>query len=230
MERHIVALGGGGFVEGNRLLQEYVLSITGHPDPRICCLPTAGGESDYYLVRFYEACAGLRCRPSHLSLFRRLVADVREFLLAAQVIWVGGGNTSNMLAVWRVHGLEAVLKEAWSAGVVLAGVSAGAICWFEAGLTDSFGPELVPLHDGLGLLRGSFCPHYDSEARRRPAFHRFVREGLPAGIAADEGVALHFVGTELSEVVSDRPQARAYRVELSLGDVVERPLDARLLS
>jgi dipeptidase E len=145
------------------------------------------------------------------------------------VIYVSGGNSANMLAVWRVHGVDAVLREAWDAGIVLCGPSAGGLCWFEGAVTDSFGPELALLDDGLGFLRGSFCPHYDGEPERRPTYERLIREGLVPGYAADDAVGVHFRGTELAEVVTEREGATAYRVELVEGEVRETSLKARLL-
>ena len=133
-------------------------------------------------------------------------------MLAQDAISVGGGTTANMLAIWRVHGFDRILREAWESGVVLFGASAGMICWFEAGVTDSFGPGLDGMRDGLGLLAGSACPHYDGEALRRPRYRELVDGGFPEGIAADDGVGLHYVGTELREVVTCRPGATAYRV------------------
>ena len=138
--------------------------------------------------------------------------DLREHILEQDIIVVGGGNTANMLAIWRVHGFDAILRDAWDAGVVLTGTSAGMICWFEAGVTDSFGPQLEGLADGLGFLSGSACPHYDGEAARRPRYGELVASGFPGGIAADDGVGLHYVGTELEHVVACRPDAAAYRV------------------
>jgi len=138
--------------------------------------------------------------------------NLRELALSFDAILVCGGNTANMLAVWRVHGFDAILHEAWEAGVLLTGWSAGMICWYEAGVTDSFGPQLEGMRDGLGFLAGSGCPHYDGEELRRPVYTRLVREGFPAGIALDDGVAAHYVGTELREIVTDRPEAGAYRV------------------
>jgi dipeptidase E len=156
--RHIVAMGGGGFSSGDaesHRLDDYVLDLTGEGSPRVCFVATASGDADSYIVRFYEAFPADRCRPSHLSLFRRTVIDLRRFILDQDVVYVGGGNTANLLAVWRAHGLDVILREAWTRGVVLCGLSAGALCWFEGGTTDSFGPELAPLKDGLGLLAGS---------------------------------------------------------------------------
>jgi len=149
---------------------------------------------------------------THFSFYPWPPENLRELALGHDVILVCGGNTANMLAVWRVHGFDRVLREAWDAGVVLAGWSAGMICWFEAGVTDSFGPQLEGMRDGLGFLPGSACPHYDGEERRRPRYHELVADGLPAGIAADDGVALHYVGTELREIVTCRPGTAAYRV------------------
>jgi dipeptidase E len=211
-ERHIVGLGGGGFSGGGDALDEFVLGLAAAARPRICFLPTAAADSPVYVVRFYEAFRE-RAEPSHLELFGLPRPDIRDFLLAQDIVYVGGGNTANMLAIWRVHGVDAILREAWERGIVLAGISAGSICWFEAGVTDSFGEELAPL-SCLGFLPGSNCPHYDSEPRRRPTYRRLVdaRE-LPPGLAAEDGVGLHFVGTELAEAVAGRPEARAFRLE-----------------
>ena len=229
---HIVAMGGGGFsLDLPDLLDDFILGLSGAPSgerPRICFVPTASGDSALYVRSFYDAFAG-RAQASWLPLFERDRRDLRAYLLAQHVIYVGGGNTANMLAIWRLHGVDAILREAWDRGVVMAGASAGSLCWFEAGVTDSFGPGLAPLHDGLGFLPGSHCPHYDSETLRRPSYQRLVADGLPAGYAADDGAALHFVGTELAEVVTSRPTAGAYRVEVVAGRVVETRLPSRHL-
>jgi dipeptidase E len=212
-ERHVVALGGGGFSDAaDAGIDSFVLGLAAAERPRICFLPTAAADSSDYVVRFYEAFRE-RAEPSHLELFGRPRRDIRDFLLAQDVVYIGGGNTANMLAIWRVHGVDAILREAWERGIILAGISAGSICWFEAGVTDSFGDELAPLAC-LGFLPGSNCPHYDSELERRPAYRRLVDAGeLPPGLAAEDGVGLHFVGSELAEAVSARPHAGAYRVE-----------------
>jgi peptidase E len=228
--RHIVALGGGGFASAipARGIQDYILDLTGQARPKVCLIPTAGRDAETAILPFYRALRG-RADPTDLPLFQRSIEDLREFLLEQDAIYVGGGNTANMLAIWRVHGVDAILREAWEAGIVLAGVSAGAICWFESGVTDSYGPRLAPLFGGLGILSGSFCPHYDGEPERRPSYHRFVEQGLPGGYAADDAVALHFVGTALHEAISSRPEARAYRVEARDGAAVETPIAARYL-
>jgi dipeptidase E len=228
-ERHIVAMGGGGFLmEATPLLDDYALALSGAAEPKVCFLATASGDAAADIAAFHAAFPPGRARATHLSLFRRDGRDPRSHLLAQDVVYVAGGNTVNLLAVWRAHGVDAALREAWDAGVVLCGMSAGALCWFEAGVTDSYGP-LRALHDGLGLLPGSHCPHYDGEAERRPTYRRAVADGLPAGIAADDGCALHFAGTDLVEAVSSRPEARAYRVEPGSEGVRETPIGARYL-
>jgi dipeptidase E len=230
-ERHIVAMGGGGFSDDDPILDRYVLELVSRTRPRVCFLPTATGNVATYVTRFLEAFPASRFEPSFLDLYVRDDADVRAFLLEQDVIYVGGGNTANLLAIWRVHGADAILREAWEAGVVLAGVSAGESCWFEGCTTDSFGPEIAALSDGLGLLAGSFCPHYDGEPARRPTFHRLVGAGeLTGGIACDDFAGVHFVGTELHEVVASREGAGAYEVALDRdARVTEDPLSVRYL-
>jgi peptidase E len=208
-------MGGGGFSmePANPLLDQYVLNLTGREQPRICFLPTASGDAATYIVNFYVAFGQLRCVPTHLSLVTPSTADLRGLLLSQDVIYVGGGNTKNMLALWREWQVDQILREAWEQGVILAGLSAGAICWFEAGTTDSI-PGALTVLPCLGFLPGSCCPHYDDEAERRPAYHRFVAAGhIAPGYAVDTGAALVFYGTQLDRVVTSRPHARAYRVE-----------------
>ncbi len=167
-----------------------------------------------------------RAEPTQLSFYPWPPDDLRELALAHDAILVCGGNTANMLAVWRTHGFDRVLREAWEAGVVLLGWSAGMICWFEAGVTDSFGPQLEGMRDGLGFLPGSACPHYDGEERRRPVYTSLVAEGFPPGIALDDAAAARFDGTELVEVVAATPGAGGYRV----GPDGETPLETRTLA
>jgi peptidase E len=225
--RQIIAMGGGGFSMDppkNTLLDDYVLALSRKRRPRVCFVPTASGESDGYVKRFYLAFPKRRAIASHLSLFRRDTRDPAKHLLAQDVIYVGGGNTANLLAVWRVHGVDRAMREVWKRGTILCGVSAGMICWFESSVTDSFGP-LAALRDGVGFLPGSACPHYDGEKNRRPTYHRLVRAGtLPSGYAADDGAALHFVGRKLCRTISSRRGAKAYRVERVGKRVVETEL------
>lgn len=227
----IVALGGGGFTmePDNPRLDRFILDVCVREQPRICFVPTASGDAESYILRFYQAFSGAGCRPCHLSLFQRTVVDLRQFLCAQDIVYVGGGNTVNLLAVWRAHGLDVALRDAWKSGVLLCGLSAGSLCWYEGGVTDSFGPTLAPLRDGLAFLPGSHCPHYDSEASRRPSYHACIAAGLPGGIAAEDGVGLLYRGTRLERVVTSRPRARAYRVEMDGGRVVETPIEPDLL-
>ena len=194
---------------------EYVLSLTGKHRPHLCYVGTAQGDDARYTTAFYDIAREVGAEASHLDLFPMPnVPDVRAHLLAQDAIYVGGGSVANLLAVWRVHGLDVYLAEAWENGVVLAGTSAGSICWFEGGATDSYGPDLQPVTNGLGFIPGSNTPHYDSEERRRPTYQRLVREGaVPPGWAADDDVGLVFEGTTFAEAVSRRPEARAWRVE-----------------
>jgi peptidase E len=216
MTPRIVAIGGGGLAErdGRRPLLEHVLSLTGKDRPRVCYVGTAWGDNPGVTTMFYDAVRDLDVRPSHLDLFPGPNADLRALLLAQDAVYVGGGSVANLLAVWRAHGLDAILREAWEAGVVLAGTSAGSLCWFESGTTDSFGPDLRPFTNGLALIPASNTPHYDSEERRRPLYQRLVREGVLApGWAADDTVGLVFEGTTLTEAVTYRAGAKAWRVE-----------------
>lgn len=232
----LVAMGGGGFSMEleNPLLDDFVLSLSPRQPARVCFLPTASGDSATYIARFYRALAQ-RCVATDLTLLNgplprhpELTSQIADLLAEQDVLYVGGGNTLHLLALWRAHGIDQLVRDAWQRGAVLCGVSAGMICWFRACITDSFG-GLAPLHDGLGLIDASACPHYDGEQERRPTFHRAIQAGMPSGYAADDGAALHFVGTELVEAVSSRPQARAYRVFLRDGQVVEEPLPTRFL-
>ncbi len=218
-------MGGGGFVaDPESPLDDFLLSLSPAPRPRVCFLPTPAGDSERGILAFYEAFTRRDCEPSCLRLFG-MPERPAEQLRDKDVIYVSGGNTANALAIWRLHGLDRALVEAWERGAVVGGVSAGANCWFEACVTDSFGAGLGPLHDGLGILPGSFCPHYDGEELRRPVYRELVANGFPAGYAADDDAAFHFVGSELREVVSAREGARGYRVEAG----AETPVEPRLL-
>ncbi len=200
--------------------------------PRICVLNQATGDPEARIGAAYAAFARSEFRMSHLQLFPMPnVEDVRAHLLAQDVIWVGGGSVANLCAVWRVHGLDEILHEAWQAGVVLGGVSAGSICWHVGGSTDSFGPELRGFTDGLGWLPYSNGVHYDAEEQRRPMMHRLIGEGtLPDGYATDDGAGLVYRGTRLAEVVADRPGPQAYELRRAAdGSVTETPLPARVL-
>jgi dipeptidase E len=222
-------MGGGGFTAGpdDPALDDLVLRLAERPRPRLCLLPTAGGDSEHQIRRFYETYGDRLCEPSHISLFRlgRRPVPLRDHLLAQDAIYVGGGSMVNVLAIWRAQGLDAILREAWEAGVVLAGLSAGSMCWFQWGVTTSSGsPAIAP---GLGFLTGSNSVHHDSESARRPVYLEAVRRGeIPPGWAVDDGAALLFRGAELAEVVTARRGTRAYEVTPE----GERPLAARPLA
>jgi dipeptidase E len=204
-------MGGGGLLDPASKLEELLLELAGVARPRVCFLPTAVADRPEAIELFYDAFRGRACDPSHLELFG--MPDEPAARIAEQdVIYVNGGNTANMLAIWRVHGIDRALRVVWERGGVLGGWSAGAICWFEDSVTDSFGPRLGQLGVGLRFLSGSFCPHYDGEPERRPLYTRLVRESVAApGLAADDAAAFHFEGTELREVVSQREGARGHR-------------------
>jgi len=224
MKRQIIAIGGAALpLElDNLLLIDYFLRQTGKRKPRVCFIGTAHGDADAGRLRFYAGLSRFSCRPTHLPLFARTPRDLESFVLGQDAIFVGGGNTRSMLAVWREWGLDVHLRAAWQRGVVLGGWSAGSICWFEQGLTDSIAGPLTVL-DCLGFLPGSNCPHYDSEPLRRPTYRRLVAQGkMTDGHAADDGVALHYIDQKLTRCVSSRPHARGYRVQRAARGAVEK--------
>jgi peptidase E len=231
----IVAFGGGGFSmeAGNPLLDDYVLDLAraraGHPRPRVCFVPTASGDADHYIVRFYRAFAGDRCEPSHVSLFRRDrgARDPAEQLLEQDLIYVGGGSVVSMLGAWQAHGLDDVLRTAWEQGVVMCGLSAGSLCWFSEGVTAFHGP--ATRYSGLGFLPCSNTVHYDGERKRDSAYRRLLVDGMAPGYAVEDGAALHFVGERLARVVTSRPGARAYRMRAAAGRVAKTALASRYL-
>ena len=221
----IVAMGGLSWDDAERRrLEDYWLALTGAERPRVLIVPTAAGEDAEMTLTLFTQLSH-RAEVAYLSFFPWPPTELRELALRQHAIYVTGGNTANALAIWRVHGFDAILREAWEAGVVLTGWSAGMICWFEASVTDSFGPQLEGMRDGLGFLPGSACPHYDGEGERRPVYTRLVQEGFPAGLAADDCVALRFDGSELAETVSSRAGSRAYRVSAE----GEEPIEPRRL-
>jgi len=212
--RQIIALGGGGFSmePDNPLLDLYILKQAKKAVPEICFIPTASGDSDNYIGRFYDFFNEQDCIPSHLSLFAPPTRDLESFILKKDIVYIGGGNTKNLLALWKEWGLEEILRIAWDQGVILAGLSAGSICWFEEGVTDSYGDGLEPIKC-LGFLKGSNCPHYDGEIERRPTYHKLIEsKKIQSGVAADDGVAIHYMENKISRIVSSRPNARAYNV------------------
>ncbi len=219
----LVALGGAGFTApGMRAIDDHALGLTGVERPRVCLIPTASGDASAYVAAFYRA-FGPRARCSHLSLFQREPGDLRELVLGQDLLYIGGGNTANLLALWRLHGLDDLVREAWQRGVVLVGVSAGACALFEAGVSASFG-AIAALPDGLGLIAGGFCPHW---AARRETMLAMVGDGLGCGHGAGDDAALVFEGPELREAVGVAGGAAAFRVEPG---PVELPLAVRVIA
>lgn len=224
MAGHIVAMGGGGFsMEDDRVLDDYILGLSERDRPRVGFLATASGDAAEYIEKFHASLSG-RAETSDLRLFSAPSQEPASWFAEQDIIYVGGGSTANLLAVWRVHGLDQLVRETHDRGAVLCGVSAGAICWFEGGTTDSFGP-LRELRDGVGLLSGSFTPHYDGEADRKPALRRALEGGLPAGLAADDYAAAHYLDGEFHAAVSSRAGAQVYEVAFEAGQVTERALE-----
>lgn len=221
--RHIIAMGGGGFSmePHNPLLDLYILQVTGKDRPKVCFIPTASGDSQGYIDRFYKNFSKHSCIPSHLSLFSGHTADFESFIFDQDVLYVGGGNTRNLITLWKEWGLDKIFRKAYEKGTILAGISAGSICWFEQGVTDSIPGRLSRLKC-FGILKGSNCPHYDGESERRPSYHRLMinNEILP-GIATEDGVAAHFINEQISEFISSHPDKRAYTVSINNNEVTE---------
>ena len=228
----ILAIGGMALPAelDNLLLVEYFLAQTKRRKPRVLYIGTATGDAEAGKLRFYAGFSQFECTPSHLPFFARTPRDLESLVLEQDAIFVGGGNTRSMLAVWRDWGLDRHLRIAWEHGVVLGGGSAGSICWFEHGVTDSIAGPLTAL-PCLGFLPGSNCPHYDSERDRRPTFRKLVASGrVPDGVAADDGVALHYIDGKLAKVVSSRPRAKGYRLTRFGKRAIEKRLPTRYLA
>ena len=232
-QSHIVAISGGAFVPNGRggarpsPLLRYVLDLTGQDRPKLCLLTTAIGDASEYLAQLYAAFSGWDVEVSHLVLFPMPNhGDPTAHLCEQDAVFVSGGSVANLLALWRLHGVDTAMEQAWRQGVVLSGQSAGSICWHAGGTTDSFGPQLHAVTDGLGFLPYGNGVHYDSEEQRRPLLHRLVAKGTwPLAYAADDGAALHYAGTEMVQAVSFRDGAAAYRVQ---PDATEGAVEERI--
>ncbi len=230
IKKQIIAIGGSGFASSDKYghdklaMERYFLAQTGKENPRVCFIPTASGDAPVYIVNFYQAFNALDCRPSHLSLFNLPTADLESFIMHQDAIFVGGGNTKSMIALWREWKLDRYLRQAWEAGVVVGGVSAGSICWFEEGVTDSIPGDLTRVA-ALGFLKGSNCPHYDGEKNRRPMYKKLLLEGkIGPGLAIDDYVAVRFVDDKIKEIFSLNPDAYAYLVSNNAGEIVEKKI------
>jgi peptidase E len=229
----------GGLRPGSRSLLEFapliqyaveLSGVTGRA-PRICHIGTAGGDQRWFNALFSEAGEAAGMTVTHLNLFSMpSTGDPASLLLGQDVVWVGGGSVANLLAIWRLHGLDQALREAWQAGVVLSGVSAGSVCWHAGGTTDSFGPDLRPVTNGLAFVPYSAGVHYDSEPQRRPLLQQLIGSGeLPAGYATDDGVGILYRGTEFAEAVTEVSGKGAYRVVREGGQAVEERIEPRVL-
>ncbi len=217
-QRHIIAIGGGGFGRNpnHLLIEKYILEQSDVVKPNICFIPTASAEDKAYTVNFYSAFNKLNCNPSHLNFFQR-TPNLRSIINKQDIIYVGGGNTKSMLAVWREWKLDKLLLKAYEKGVILCGVSAGAICWFEKGVTDSWASNLS-IMDCMGLLKGSCCPHYDGESNRKPSVEKFLNEEIiNSCFALDDGSAIHFKDGMLYSSISFYEGANAYEVYVKNG-------------
>jgi dipeptidase E len=227
----IVAIGGGGFSTSNPdpILDRYILEQTGRAKPRVCFVGTATGDAEKAIAAFCSQAKRLGAKPSHLSVFALPTGSIRDFVLDHDAIYVCGGNTRNLLILWKAWGLDRIMRAAYDEGIVLAGHSAGGLCWFASGVTDSWPGRYEPLRC-LGFLRGSFCPHYDSEPKRRPVYRALVKtQKLPGGWAADDNVALRFTNGVLTQIVSSRRKGRAHRLERRGGMVREEKVAPKFL-
>lgn len=223
-------MGGGGFLmePENPLLDAFFFKLTGKPEPKVCFVGTAGGDDTAYIQKFYTAMKDRSVEPSHLSLFKAPLGSLRDYVFAKDLIYVGGGNTRNLLVLWKEWGLDKIFREAYESGIVFGGVSAGSLCWFEQGVTDSIPGSLTALNC-LGFLPGSNCVHYDGESERRRSYQSLIKAGMKSGIACDDGVAAYSVDEQIVEFVSSRPHAKAYRVELVDGRPEETLIQPRYL-
>jgi dipeptidase E len=231
IKRQVIAMGGGGFMmePENPLLDQYIIAQSPKARPSICFLPHASDDAVRNTYRFFKAFSKFDVKLTHLSLFSPDVEDIDSFLMTQDIIYVGGGNTRNMVVLWREWKLDETLRKAYENGIVLAGLSAGANCWFEQCSTNSI-PGICRVLPCLGMIKGSFCPHYDGEAERRPTLHQFLSEGkILGGYAADDGAAAHFINGEFSRAVSSRPHAKVYKVDHVNGQVKEAEIQTHYL-
>ena len=222
--RQVIAIGGGGFgrTQKSHLIEQYILDQSSQEKPNICFIPTATGDLDPYVVNFYTVFSKLNCNPSHISFFKRTI-DLEEHILNQDVIFVGGGNTKSMLAVWKDWGLDLILKKAYDQGAVMSGVSAGAICWFEQGLTDSWASELKMM-PCMNFISGNCAPHYDEEPQRRPATKKLLQDNAISFMYGIEGgAALHFINEQPEKTVRFQKNKHSYNVTLEDSAVSEKP-------
>ena len=224
MNKHILAIGGGGFGRSSSscLIEKYILSLSNNASPRICFLPTASGDDDTYIVRFYSVFSRLSCIPSHIEFFKRTI-DIKEHIMNQDVVFVGGGNTKSMLAIWSDWGMDNILKQAYKQGIVMSGVSAGAICWFSTGITDSWDNKLNIL-PCLNFIKGTCCPHYDEEPERIPFVKKILHEKKVNNcLSIEGGSAMHFVDGKPFKNISFKENKMSYSVYLKNNEITQEP-------
>ena len=228
--RNIIAIGGGGFGAnpGQGVIENYILKQTKKKNPRICFIPTATGDNEAYKVSFYSTFTNLNCYPSHLDFFKR-TPDLNELILNQDAIFVGGGNTKSMLAVWKEWGLDKILKKAYLNGTVMSGVSAGAICWFQNGITDSWASNLKMM-PCLNFVKGTCCPHYDEEPERKPAVRNLLlRNKIKNVYAVDGGAALHIKDEKIFKSVIFKKNKSSYLVDIKKKNINEKSFKKTIL-
>lgn len=224
--KQIVALGGGMFSmePENGLLDKYILNLVPKERPKICFLGTASNDGKEYREMFYNFFENQQCEPSHLSLIHP-PKDIEAFIMDKDIIHVGGGNTKLIIDTWKKHGVDKIMRKAWESGIILSGMSAGAICWFDDGITNPAPGKLTRL-PCLGLLNGSFCPHYDERAELRDAFHKLILSGtIEEGYGVEDSAAIHFIGAEPVRVITSRPGANAFKVRKIRNKIVDTPME-----
>ena len=225
MDRQIIAIGGGGFGRnpGIGIIEKYILEQSKKEMPNICFIPTATGDDESYKVSYYATLTKLNCNPTHLDFFKR-TPNLEKIIMKNDIIFVGGGNTKSMLAVWRDWGLDIILKEAYESGVIMSGVSAGAICWFQRGITDSWANKLNII-DCLSFTKGNCCPHYDEEAERKPSLSNFIlNEQINECFAIEGGCALHIKNDAVFKAVSFKEEKNSFLVKKEDGKIIENVL------
>jgi len=221
VKTQIISIGGGGFGRNpnHRVMEQYILSQSINENPNICFIPTASAEDKSYIVNFYKSFSKLECKPTHLNFFER-TPNLRSIINKQDIIYVGGGNTKSMLAVWKEWKLDVLLHKAYLKGTILCGVSAGSICWYDKGVTDSWASNLSIL-DCLGFIKGNNCPHYDGEKDRRPSVHKFIQDSkIDSCYASDDGAAIHFKDGKLYKSISFYKDAKSYIVKTNSDNVV----------
>lgn len=224
VKRQIIAIGGGGFGRnpGEGIIERYILSQSEARKPKICFIPTATGDDEGYKDSYYSTFSMFQCNPVHLDFFKR-TPDLDDLILSQDIIFVGGGNTKSMLAVWKDWGLDSLLKIAYEKGTIMCGVSAGAICWFESGITDSWAEELK-IMDCLGFVKGVCCPHFDEEAERRPTVHKMIEsQSIESCYAIDGGCALHLINEEPNQSIVFSENKNAYHISMKGNLIDESP-------